>query len=402
MVRYEYVADPKQLAALCDAASASQAVAWDTEFVSEYTYRPELCLIQVAAGGMLWIVDVPAAGDLSDFWNLLASPGRENIVHAGREEMRFCLSAVDRMPDSLVDVQIAAGLVGLEYPASYGTLVNRLLSKTLGKGETRTDWRVRPLAARQLEYAAQDVAYLEPLRDALYRRLDKLGRRDWLTAEMEAWQRQVQEADDQERWRRLSGMSNLSPRSLAIVRELWRWRDSEAQRRDLPPRRILRDDLVVELARRQTSDVQRIRSVRGLVRRDLNPQLPAMAQAIQRALASPENDLPRSRPRESGPSLTLLGQFLNTTLSSACHQAQVASGLVGTVQDVRDLVAYRLGLAGAADSPPSLACGWRAEVVGRLIEDLVEGRLAVRIADPLADQPLAFEPREPHESREPR
>jgi len=395
MVRYEYVDNPKQLAALCDAAAASQQIAWDTEFVSEYTYRPELCLIQVAAGGKLWIVDVPAAGDLSDFWNLLTSPGRENIVHAGREEMRFCLSAVGRMPDALIDVQIAAGLVGLEYPASYGTLVNRLLSKTLGKGETRTDWRVRPLASRQLEYAAQDVAYLEPLRDALYRRLDKLGRRDWLTVEMQAWQRQVEQADDQERWRRLSGMSNLPPRSLAIVRELWRWRDSEAQRRDIPPRRVLRDDLVIELARRQTSDVQRIRSVRGLVRRDLKEQLPAMAQAIQRALESPESDLPRSRPRESGPSLTLLGQFLNTTLSSACQLAQVAPGLVGTVQDVRDLVAYHLGLAGAGDSPPSLACGWRAEVVGRLIEDLVEGRLSVRVADPLADQPLAFEPREP-------
>ncbi len=370
-------------------------MAFDTEFVSEDNYRPDLCLLQIAAGGQLAVVDTHAVREITPFWELLATPGRETIVHAGREELRFCEAAIGKRPAQLVDIQIAAALIGLEYPAAYGTLIARLIGKTLPKGETRTDWRRRPLSESQITYALQDVLYLEQMRDILVGEIDKLGRRSWLEAEMLAWQEQVEEAENGERWRRVSGISGLSAKSLAIVRELWHWREEEARRRNSPVKRVLRDDLIVELAKRGTADPKRISAVRGLERGDLQRQMPKLTACIERALALPESEYPRHQRGASLSQLTLIGQFLSTALSSICRSAQVAPSLVGTAQDIRELIAYRLGLNDyRSDDPPALAQGWREEVVGHVIEDLLRGKLAIRITDPVSDHPLSFEPRE--------
>jgi ribonuclease D len=393
-VHYEHITTDQQLGEFCAAIAQADIVAFDTEFVSEDTYLPELCLIQVAVRGRLAVIDPFAVKDLRPFWELLAAGGRETLVHSGREEFRFCLRETGRRPGGWFDVQIAAGLVGLEYPASYGTLAYRLLNKTLPKGETRTDWRRRPLSQRQLEYALQDVQDLETIRWKLYEQLDKLGRLGWLEAELLDWQTQLEESERGERWRRIGGLTGMSRRSLAIVRELWNWRDAEAQKRDVPPRRILRDDLLLELAKRQTAEMKRIRVVRGMEWGNVQKHLPAISQCIERAMALPDSKLPPLEKKSQRPQLTLLGQFLSTALGSICHSASVAPSLVGTAQDVRDLIAYRLNLGGFEDGEvPILARGWRAEVVGQVIDHLLAGDLSIRITDPLADEPLAFEPR---------
>jgi ribonuclease D len=291
---------------------------------------------------------------------------------------------------------VAAALVGLEYPASYSTLANKLIGKSIPKDETRTDWRRRPLTPRQLEYALLDVADLEAIRNVLHARLAELGRLAWLEEELSAWQSELEAFETGERWMRLSGLAGLGTRSLAIVRELSNWRDSEAQRRNQPARRVLRDDLLIELAKRQTSDPKRIRAVRGMERGDLQRYLPKLSQCVERALALKEGELPKLPRKNSRPQLNLLGQFLSTALGSICRRAQVAPSLAGTAQDVRDLIAYRLQLGGFENGDvPLLARGWRAEVVGQVIDHLLAGDIAIRIADPMADEPLMFERRVP-------
>jgi ribonuclease D len=297
-------------------------------------------------------------------------------------------------PSRWFDVQVAAGLIGMEYPASYSTLSAKLLGKTISKDETRTDWRRRPLTQRQLEYALLDVADLEAIRGVLHQRLGDLGRLAWLESELADWQRDLVEFETGERWRRLGGISSLSPRALAAVRELSNWRDAEAERRNQPVRRILRDDLLIEIAKRQTADPKRIRAVRGMERGDLQKYLPRMVQCVEKALSLKDHELPRLDRKSSRPQLNLLGQFLSTALGSICRSAQVAPSLAGTAQDVRDLIAYRLNLGGFENGEiPVLAQGWRVEVVGQVIDHLLAGDLAVRIADPLADEPLIFERR---------
>jgi ribonuclease D len=386
---YTLVTSATQLQKLCDDLAAADMIAFDTEFVSEHTYRSQLCLVQVATSKQLAVVDPLAVHDLTPFWEVLARPGHETIVHAGREELGFSLSAVNCFPAGLIDVQIAAGLVSAEYPAGYGALLSRLLNVTAHKGETRTDWRRRPLSRQQLDYALDDVRYLIPLRDRLHLRLAKLNRLAWLDDEMNAFQEEVAASRMRERWRRVSGLSGLSTRSLAIARELWRWREAEAERKDIPARRVLRDDLLVELARRRVADPRQIRAVRGMERSDLAAYLPEVAQRIKDALDLPPGDLPKSERHEVPNQINVLGQFLSTALTSLCRSLDLAGALVGTASDVRDLVAYRLGFING--EPPILARGWRADVIGTLIEDLLAGKLSIRIADPLSDHPLAFE-----------
>ena len=218
-----------------------------------------------------------------------------------------------------------------------------------------------------------------------------MGRLSWLEEEMADWQEELCRAVSQERWRRVSGNSGLDARSLAIVRELWKWRDAEAQRRDQPARRVLRDDLIIELARRQTADIKRIRALRGMERGDLLRRVGEIAAAIQRALSLPEEQCPQRPPREPSPQLSVLGQFLFAALGSLCRQARLAPNLVGGPNDIRELIVYGANPGAEGRRPPRLARGWREQFVGRLFEDLLAGKVSIRIADPQSDHPLVFE-----------
>jgi len=392
-VQYDLITTKQGLADFCQRAASAKSIAFDTEFVSEDTYRPDLCLIQVATEDELVIIDPKKIGDVTSFWELLATPGHETLVHAGREELRFCIEAVQKHPVELFDMQIAAGLVGMEYPASLKTLLYKRLDKSLPKGETRSDWRRRPLTQRQLEYAILDVAYLLPLRDLFRDQLAKLGRLEWMQEEMTAWQASVVRTDTRDPWRRVSGMNGLSRRSLAIVRELWQWRDSEARSCNRPPRRILRDDLLIEIARRKSSNIKHLQAVRGMQRHDLQRHLEKLAQCVEQALALSEEECPSSPPRNTSQKLTVLSQFIGSLVGSVCRSAQLAPSLAYTMQDIRDLIASNLNTNRRPDTPtPALAKGWRAEIVGRLVDDLLQGKLAVRIHDPLASEPLSIEP----------
>jgi len=389
-VKHELITTDRQLADFCSELSSAAQIAFDTEFVSEDTYRPQLCLVQVAIPGRLAVIDPLKVPELTPFWTALAAGEHETVVHAGRQEIEFSLAAIGRPPRQLFDVQIAAGMIGLEYPASYGTLVSKILNRIPQKGETRTDWRRRPLTDQQIAYALADVDHLAALRDRLGQRLERLKRSEWFASEMVDWLDEVQGARSRERWRKVSGSSSLPSRGLAVVRELWLWRESEAARRNCPVRRVLRDDLIVELARRRSIDPKQIRAVRGMERGDLTRSLPDLAAAIDRAMKLPDEECPRIVRTDNNSQLNLLGQFLSSALSCICRTAEVAPSIVGTASDVRELVAFLL--AKKKGEPPLLAQGWRAEVVGQVLEDLLSGKLAIRIQDPDSDLPLKFEP----------
>jgi ribonuclease D len=390
---YESITSPAKLAALCERLAAADRIGIDTEFVSEDTFRPELCLVQVATSDELAVIDPYKAGDMRPFWRTLAEGEHITIVHAAREELNFALTGCDEAPANLFDTQLAAGFCSAEYPSSYGSVVTRFLNVRAAKGEQRTDWRRRPLSSEQVDYALEDVRYLLPLHEVLLSKLQRLKRVDWLDEEMGRWLADVHDSRERPRWRRVSGLGSLPPRGLAIVRELWMWRRNQAEKRDIPPRRVLRDDLLVEIAKRKSDDVERIRDLRGMHRGMKRETLQELADCVKRGLAAPLGDIER-RSHDAMPSqLNLLGQFLSPALSSICRSANVATSLAGTATDVRDLIAYRLGFGDATEeSPPLLASGWRADLVGHLIEELLAGRKSIRIEDPLSEHPLAFDP----------
>jgi ribonuclease D len=388
---FEVIETDSRFRGLVERLADEPFVAFDTEFVSEHTYRSQLCLLQVAAPGVLAVVDTLAVPEIDPFWRLLAEPGRTTIVHAGREEMGFILQAIKARPASLFDVQVAAGLVDHDYPAGYAAVVRRFLNEQASKGETRTDWRKRPLSAGQMAYAVDDVRHLERLWRTLSGKLESLGRTAWMTAEMALWQDEVEESFVRKRWRRISGLGSLSRRELAIARELWHWRDAVAEDRDMPPKRVLRDDLVVELCKRKSADERQIAAVRGMQRSDLRHIMKGLSDAIQRGLDCSEEELPGGdRHRPPPPQLAMLGQFMATAVAGLCRQLKLAPSLVGTSSDMRDLLAWKLGY-GDPDQTPALARGWRAQVVGSLVDDLLTGRAALRIGDIRSPEPLVIE-----------
>jgi len=361
----------------------------DTEFVSEDTFYPELCLIQIATREELAVVD-PQQVDVQPFWQLLASGDHVTVLHAGREELNFLLRAMNRLPRDLFDIQIAAGFCSNEFPAAYGSVVSKFIGHKPQKGQQRTDWRRRPLSKDQLNYALEDVRYLLPVYDRLRAMLNERDRLDWLDEEMSTWQAQVVAAQDRQDWRRVSGIGKLNHRGLAIARELWQWRYREAQNRNQPQKRILRDDLLVELAKHQVDDPEKISDIRGMSRGLLRHKAAELADCVRRGLQAPAERMPKD-PRGRAPSqLNLLGQFLTPALNTICRRATVAASMVGTANDVRELLSYRLGFD-KSGTVPALTQGWRAELVGNLIDELIAGKKSIRIDNPRDEDPLAFD-----------
>lgn len=377
---------------LCQRLRGVAEIAFDTEFVSEDTFYPELCLIQVATRDEMAVVD-PQEVDVREFWQVLVEGEHVTVFHAGREELNFILRAVGSAPQKLFDVQLATGFCGNEYPASYGSVVGKILGDKPMKGEQRTDWRRRPLTKAQIEYALEDVRFLLPLYDKLTRILGDLDRLSWFEEELSNWRDEVIAAADRKDWRRVSGIGSLRGQQLSIVRELWLWRQQEAERRDIPPKRLLRDDLMVEIAKRKIDKADQILAIRGLQRNALKRSADELAQCVRRGKETPPEKLARGPRRELPPQLNLLGQFLTPALTSICRKADVAASLAGTASDVRDLIAERLGYGRDDDSQsPRLLAGWRAELVGNLIDDLLAGRKSIRITNAKKEDPLAFDP----------
>jgi ribonuclease D len=241
------------------------------------------------------VIDPLAPIDLNSFWQALTEPDREVVAFAARQELLFCLRYAGRLPGITFDPQLAGGLVGFGYPLSHTNLLLRSLDVRVDGGETYTDWRRRPLSPRQLAYAADDVRHLLLLRENLLERATALGRVHWLEYEGGRLVERVLSADGEERWWRVSGASGLNRRRLGVLRELWRWRDRAARQADQPPRRIMSDDLMVEVAKRSPRSVADLLSLRGVDRPAFRKAAPEIVAAVQTGLDVPEAELPEVR-----------------------------------------------------------------------------------------------------------
>lgn len=388
-VLHETVTTPEQVEKLADQLRQEPWFAFDTEFVGGPNYAPRLCLIQICARNMEVLVDAQAVSDLRPFWEVVSQTPPEKIVHGGRVEAEFCYRAIGRLPAGWFDVQVAAGFVAEEYPAGYAKLVEKFLGVTLQKAETRTDWRRRPLSPEQIEYALADVRYLPALREKLASALADHGRWGWFQEEIERQLTEIKERLTESCWWKIPGARNLDRRRLAILRSLWLWRDQLARSQNRSPRSILRDDLLLELARRATADPKQIAAVHGFEQPRLQRMIPSISLCIKGALALPEDKWPLPIPTPPViPQAKVLCQILFAILIQLCHEKQIAVGLVGSPNDIRDWLAYRLYQT--LPTPPKLATGWRAEFVGAVFEEALAGRISLKIGNPLEDFPLVL------------
>lgn len=386
------ITTPDALEECCAQLDRSQVFGFDTEFVGEASYHPELCLIQVATEDVLYLIDPFAFDSLEPFWSRVVDPEHTVVVHAGREEVRLCQLACGRAPTNVFDLQIAAGLVGLTYPMGHGNLVEALLNKRMSKGETLTEWGKRPLTADQLGYAFDDVRHLLALHKKLHHRLKELDRLEWGQEEFHRLREQSQ-ADPTgmlptgEKWRRLKGAGTLDRRRLAILRAIFLWREELAHRTNRPPRALLRDDLLIEIARRNPRSVKDLHVVRGLPKKHADLLMPL----IEVAKLVPIEDCPIPSEKEldlpqAGHLVTVLGAVL-AEWSSRQH---LASNLAATVADLKGLVKSRIQGQPLVPSAP-LSRGWRNAHLLPVLEAFLDGKAALRVHDIHSPMPFRVE-----------
>lgn len=393
---HRLLVDQAEFDEVCDKARAAGIAAFDTEFVSDQTYRPHLCLLQLAVDDELLAVDPLAGVDLAPWWDVVIDDETTIIAHGSQAEIRFCLDATDERPRKFVDVQVAAGLLGRGYPLSYTNLVSRVLGRRTKGKATRTDWSRRPLSDKQLEYALEDVEHLPPIWEKQRRKLDKLGRLDWAWSEFERLIDDVVADRDREPWTRLSGINKLSRQDLAVLRELADWREDEAEEQDKLPRRILRDDLLIDVARRHPTTREELFETRDMNRGSYRKAADDILDAVKDGLDVPAEEQPK-RQRKGGGDFSeeeqVLGKLLGIALANHCADLDIATSLVGTNSDLRDLVRWHV-LNGEKGKPPSLMRGWRGEVCGDLLVDVLDGKITMRVGDVESDHPLVFERRD--------
>lgn len=367
------------LRAVCAQCRSERRFAFDTEFVMEDRYEPEVCLVQIATDGLVAIVDPFDGIDLSPVWELVCDPDVETIVHAGQEDLGLCVQHAGAVPRNVFDVQIAAGLVGQDYPLSLQKLVQSVARVRLHKSRTLTDWRKRPLSAADLRYAAEDVLYLPEVHRKLCDRLARCGRLDWVRQECRRFEeitlyRRVEE----DKLRRMKGAASLRAKELAVLHETMSWRDDLAQVLNRPARTVVKDHLLVEIARAGLSSFGDIRDLRGLNLGEKH--IRSLCTVIERAREIPEEQWPTPPERETeSSSEKVLMELAGAVIRDYCSANDLAYSLVASKRLIRALARDQTSSPTSDAGEVELLRGWRGETVGRLVSDVFAGKTVVRV-----------------------
>jgi ribonuclease D len=376
----EYLCTSEALSQLCERARSLGLIALDVEFVRERSYVPQLALVQVAVGDTCAIIDPLEVPDLSPLFTLVSAPDVLKILHAAGQDMEVLYWHSGQLPARLFDTQIAAALVGLGEQISYGRLVECLHGVTLAKGESYSDWLRRPLSAGQLTYALDDVRYLPALYEILSARLEAMGRTSWAAEEFARYTNpELYQRHPRTLFRRIRRGRTLSSQGLAILRELAEWRERQAQRRDCPPGSVLRDEVMVSLARKAPQSFDALQQLRGLPRRDIEQSASELLQAIARGLAAAEEHRPHPTRRwRLSQSENLMVKFLDACLRALCQRHQLSAPSVGTHADLEELV-YRYRHGDPETHRCRLLQGWRGELIGHDLLEVLAGRVRIHL-----------------------
>lgn len=356
--------------------SRTAVIGLDTEFVGEGRYQPDLCLVQIATPETLYVIDPFALGRLDPLWELLQDPQRVVVVHGGKEDIRICQRQGGRPPGRIFDTQIAAALVGPIYPIGYARLTMELFGVSPNKDLTMSNWRRRPLMQAQLRYAFDDVRYLLPAYQRLHELLQRYQRQDWAEEEFALLIERAL-AEDVERgesWRRIKGIGRLNRQGLAVLREVYTWREEYSRELNRPARQVLSDHVLVRIARLQPQSVRELAFLRGV------PQnaVADIFDAVQRALAMPPLALPTPAHRVPDTSrLSAISHFLQIVLHDWCARQQIAVPLAATAADLKAFAYNQLSEQENLDLP--LYRGWRARVLLPELQAALKGHRLIAI-----------------------
>ena len=369
------VTNTKDLKALVAELEEAQYIALDTEFMRDQTYWPKLCLLQVAAPGIEAIVD-PLSDDidLAPFYKLLKSPKIVKVLHASRQDIEIFYQQGGVIPEPLFDTQIAAMVAGFGESASYETLARKLAHAEIDKSARFTDWSRRPLSKRQLEYALADVTHLRVIYEALAKQLERTGRTAWVAEEIKALQDPgLYKLDPVTAWKRLKPRTS-NKRFLAILAALAEWREREAQTRDLPRNRVIKDEALMEIAAHPPADAAGLEHIRAVPKGFASSRLgKGLLDALAKGQAGePPDGIEPERPRRKREPSASSIDLLKTLLRLRAEEAGVAPRLIANAEDIERIAARE-------DQGVAALTGWRADVFGHDAKALRDGKLAIAL-----------------------
>jgi ribonuclease D len=370
-----WIADSATLAEFCQRAAAAPFVTVDTEFMRERTYWAQLCLVQCATPDEAVAIDALAPGiDLSPLFRLLDDPRVLKVFHAARQDLEIFHHLTGKVPGPLFDTQVAAMVCGFGDAVSYETLAGQLAQVRIDKSARFTDWAQRPLSERQITYALADVIHLRKIYVTLAQRLTATNRASWLQEEMATLlDPATYRMDPEEGWRRFKPRT-AKPRLLAVLKEVAAWREREAQRRDVPRNRVIRDETVMDIAGHAPGSIEELARVRGLSRSFADGRLGEdLLAAVRRGLALPESEIPVLPPQvDLPPGLGPVVELLKVILKMKCEEHGVATKLVASTADLERIAADD-------EAPVPALHGWRREVFGEAALALKRGEIALTL-----------------------
>lgn len=373
MTTIDYIDTPEQLSALCERMATVPWVALDTEFLREKTYYPKFCLLQLATPDWVACVDPIVLTDLNPLLDILYSPKITKIFHSSRQDLEIFFQMRGDVPQPIFDTQLAAPLLGFQDNTGYAMLVSSFLNINLNKAYTRTDWSVRPLIPEQIEYAADDVIYLCKIYQLMCKQLSELGRLDWLRDDFEQLSNPgLYQIAPENAWLKIKGKNKLTGKQLSIIQAISNWREQVAQQDNRPRNWLIRDEVLIELAKLQPETVEALAGIRGIQEKTVNRYGKLLCHLIieakQRApIPLNEKEKAPKKTQEQEAILDLLAALVRLR----ADQNKLNPNILATRKDLEDLLDEQ--------SDGLLLHGWRKTMVGNELLALLQGHKLLQV-----------------------
>ena len=368
----ELITTTQDLAEACARLSQHPFVTVDTEFLRESTYYPQLCVAQIASMDEAVVVDALAPDiDLKPFFDLMGNESVLKVFHAARQDIEIVWHRANLIPQPIFDTQIAAMVLGHGESVSYDQLVQRITGDHLDKSSRFTDWTRRPLSPAQVQYAISDVTHLRDVYQKLQSDLDKRGRSEWLSEEMDVLTSpDTYRMDPDDAWLRLRTRVR-KPKELAVLMEVAAWREREAKARDVPRGRVLKDDLVADIAIQAPTSIEKLASLRSMPKGfERSPWGREIPEVVKRGLERDPKSLPVIERNRHTQNSSAIVELLKVLLRMTAERHAVAAKVIATVDDLERI---------AADDNAEVPAlkGWRRELFGEKAIAMKHGRVAL-------------------------
>ena len=368
----EYIDKPEQLTDLCNRIKREPWIALDTEFLREKTYYPVFCLLQIATPEWVVCVDPIALADLSELFEVINNPDIIKVLHSCRQDMEIFYQETGEVTAPVFDTQIAAPLLGFQENPGYAMLVSSFLNVNLSKTHTRADWTIRPLSEAQIQYAADDVIYLCKIYQTICQKLESLGRLDWLEKDFELLKNsELYQISPVNAWKKIKGRNRLTGKQLSIVQTLCEWREQTAQSENRPKNWLIRDDLLLELAKFQPETENDLSKIRSMNERTVRRYGKVICRLLNEAKQRTPIPVDNKKSAKKRPKQEAVLDVLTAVVRMRADENSLNPMILASRKDLEKLL--------SAEEESSLLLGWRYSMVGKELQGLLKGQYALTL-----------------------